>query len=272
MNETGASDPARGASHKQAETGKAAENAPAAVGGGSPRPVYERVLLKLSGDALKGERTYGIDPDVCARIAREISEARALGVQLGVVVGGGNIFRGMSAAARGMDRTTADYVGMLATVMNGMALQEALEKIGVPTRVHSAIEIKQLAEPFIRRRAVRQLESEMVVIFVGGTGNPFFSTDTTAALRAIEVNAQVLLKATKVDGVYSADPEEVADARKFDELTYLQVIEKQLKVMDATAVTLSMDNSIPIVVFNLTGPGNLKRILLGEKIGTIIKG
>ncbi len=234
--------------------------------------VYGRVLLKLSGEALKGQRVSGIDPDVCARIASEVKEVRQLGVEVGIVVGGGNIFRGVSAAAKGMDRTTADYVGMLATVMNGMALQDALEKIGVPTRVHSAIEIKELAEPFIRRRAIRQLENGIVVIFVGGTGNPFFSTDTTAALRAIEINAEVVLKATKVDGVYSADPEVVTDAKRFDELTYLQVIEKQLKVMDATAITLSMDNNLPILVFDLTRTGNLRRIVAGERIGTIIRG
>lgn len=236
------------------------------------RPVYGRIVLKLSGEALKGDRAYGIDPDVCARIAGEVKQVRDLGVEIAVVVGGGNIFRGVSAAAKGMDRTTADYVGMLATVMNGMAFQEALEKLSVPTRVHSAIEIKELAEPFILRRAVKQLESGIVVIFVGGTGNPFFSTDTTAALRAAETNAQVVLKATKVDGVYSADPEVVPNAKKFDELTYLQVIEKHLKVMDTTAITLSMDNNTPIVVFNLTKTGNLRKIVLGEKIGTIIRG
>jgi len=239
---------------------------------GTARPLYRRVLLKLSGEALKGQRAYGIDPDVCRRIAAEVKEVRDLGVEVAIVVGGGNIFRGVSASAKGMDRTTADYVGMLATVMNGMALQDALEKAGVPTRVHSAIEIKELAEPFIRRRAVKQLQGGMVVIFVGGTGNPFFSTDTTAALRAIEINAEVVLKATRVDGVYSADPEVVADARKFDELTYLEVIDKQLKVMDTTAVTLSMDNNIPVVVFDLTKQGNLRKLLLGEKIGTIIRG
>ncbi len=220
---------------------------------------------------MKGKRAYGIDPDVCGRIAAEVKEVRGLGIEVAIVVGGGNIFRGISAAAKGMERTTADYVGMLATIMNGMALQEALEKLGVPTRVHSAIEIKELAEPFIRRRATKQLENDMVVIFVGGTGNPFFSTDTTAALRAIEINAEVVLKATKVGGVYSADPEKDPNARKFGELTYLEVIEKQLKVMDTTAVTLSMDNRIPIQVFDLTEGGNLRRIVLGEKIGTIIR-
>jgi uridylate kinase len=238
----------------------------------SPRPVYERVLLKLSGEALKGKRDYGIDPNVCRRIATEVKEIRDLGVEVAIVVGGGNIFRGLSASAKGMDRTTADYVGMLATIMNGMALQDAIEKAGVPTRVHSAIEIKELAEPFIRRRAVMQLESGMVVIFVGGTGNPFFSTDTTAALRAIEVNADVVLKATKVEGVYSADPELDSRAKKYDELTYLQFIERQLKVMDTTAITLSMDNDIPIVVFDLTKAKNLRRLVLGEKIGTTIRG
>ncbi len=241
-------------------------------GADAPRPVYGRILLKLSGEALKGNRAYGIDPDVCSRIAGEVKQVRDLGVEVAVVVGGGNIFRGVSAAAKGMDRTTADYVGMLATIMNGMAFQGALEKLSVSTRVHSAIEIKELAEPFILRRAVKQLESGIVVIFVGGTGNPFFSTDTTAALRAVEINAQVVLKATKVDGVYSADPEVVPSAKKFDELTYLQVIEKHLKVIDTTAITLSMDNNTPIVVFNLTKTGNLRKIVLGEKIGTIIRG
>lgn len=236
------------------------------------RPVYRRIVLKLSGEALKGQRIYGIDPEVCARIASEIKDVRELGVEVAVVVGGGNIFRGVSAAAKGMDRTTADYVGMLATIMNGMALQDALEKTGVPSRVHSAIEIKELAEPFIRRRAIEQLESGMVVVFVGGTGNPFFSTDTTAVLRATEINAEVVFKATKVDGVYSADPQLDAHAQRFDELTYLDVIEKGLKVMDSTAVTLGMDNSIPIVVFDLTKAGNLRKIVLGEKIGTIIRG
>lgn len=236
------------------------------------QPVYRRILLKLSGEALKGQRAHGIDTEVCARIASEVKAVRDLGVEVAIVVGGGNIFRGVSAAAKGMERTTADYVGMLATVMNGIALQEAVEKLGVPCRVHSAIEIKQVAEPFIRRRAIKQLESGMVVIFVGGTGNPFFSTDTTAVLRAIEVNADVVLKATRVAGVYSADPEVTTNATKFDELTYLQVIEKQLKVMDATAITLGMDNNIPIVVFDLTRTGNLRKLLLGEKIGTIIRG
>jgi uridylate kinase len=240
--------------------------------GQGAQPVYRRILLKLSGEALKGERSYGIDPDVCIRIATEIKDVRALGVQVAVVLGGGNIFRGVSAASKGMDRTTADYMGMLATVMNGMALQDALEKIGVPTRVHTAIEIKQLAEPFIRRRAVKQLETGMVVIFVGGTGNPFFSTDTTAALRAIEINAEVVLKATRVDGVYSADPELDVHAQKFDELTYLDVIDRRLKVMDSTAIALSMDNNTPIVVFDLTKRENLKKIVLGDKVGTIIRG
>lgn len=240
--------------------------------GHGEQPCYRRILLKLSGEALKGERAYGIDPDVCIRIASEIKDIRGLGVEVAVVVGGGNIFRGVSAAAKGMDRTTADYVGMLATVMNGMALQEALEKTGVPTRVHSAIEIKQLAEPFILRRAVKQLQNGMVVVFVGGTGNPFFSTDTTAVLRAVEVSADVVLKATRVDGVYSADPEVDARAQRFDELTYLDVMEKRLKVMDSTAIALSMDNKIPIVVFNLTASGNLRKVILGEKVGTIIRG
>lgn len=234
-------------------------------------PAYHRILLKLSGEAFQGDRGYGIDPDICRSIASEIKQTRALGVQTAVVIGGGNIFRGLSGNAAGMDRTTADYMGMLATVLNGLALQDALEKLDVPVRVQTAIEIKEVAEPFIRRRAVAHLERGRVVIFVGGTGSPYFSTDTTAALRASEIGADVILKATKVDGVYSKDPALHSDATRFDELNYIEVVQKKLRVMDPTAVTLSMENNIPIVVFNLTVPGNIVRLVRGERIGTIIR-
>ncbi len=235
------------------------------------KPVYKRILLKLSGEALQGRKGYGIDPEVCQSIAKEIKEVRNLGVQVAIVIGGGNIFRGLSANAEGMDRTTADYMGMLATIMNGMALQDALEKLRVQTRVQTAIEIKELAEPFIRRRAVSHLNKNIVVIFVGGTGNPYFSTDTAAALRATEINADVILKATRVDGVYSADPEVNPRATMYRELSYIDVVRKKLRVMDSTAVTLSMDNHIPIIVFNLTKKGNIKKIVLGQQVGTIIR-
>ena len=234
-------------------------------------PVFKRILLKLSGEALQGDLGFGIDPTTCGRIAGEVAQVHALGIQTALVVGGGNIFRGLQASAHGFDRTTADYMGMLATIMNGMALQDALERLGVATRVQTSIEIKELAEPFIRRRALRHLELGRVVIFVGGTGNPFFTTDTTAALRASELGAEIVLKATRVDGVYSADPEEDPAATRYGELTYVDVIRDRLKVMDSTAVTLCMDNAIPIVVFNLNVEGNLKRLVMGEKIGTIIR-
>jgi uridylate kinase len=234
-------------------------------------PQYKRILLKLSGEALQGDQGYGIDPETCSRIAAEISEVAKLGVQISLVVGAGNIFRGLKASKAGFDRTTADYMGMLATILNGMALQDALENAGVTTRVQTAIEIKELAEPFIRRRAISHLEKDIVVIFVGGTGNPYFTTDTTAALRASEINADIIFKATKVDGVFSDDPVTNPDAEKIDELTYIEVIQRKLKVMDMTAITLSMENSIPIIVFNLNTPGNIKKIVLGEKIGTIIR-
>ena len=234
-------------------------------------PAFRRILLKLSGEALQGEFGYGIDPATCRRIAGHVAEVHTLGVEIAVVVGGGNIFRGLAASATGFDRTTGDYMGMLATILNGMALQDALERNGVETRVQTAIEIKELAEPFIRRRAVRHLEQGRVVIFVGGTGNPFFTTDTAAALRASEVGAEVLFKATRVDGVYSADPEKDAAAKLYAELTYVDVIREKLRVMDSTAITLCMDNAIPIVVFNLNVEGNLKRLVMGERVGTIIR-
>jgi len=234
-------------------------------------PAFQRILLKLSGEALQGELGYGIDPVTCHRIAAEVAGVHKLGVEVALVVGGGNIFRGLAASASGFDRTTADYMGMLATIMNGMALQEALERQGVPTRALTAIEIMELAEPFIRRRAVRHLERGRVVILVGGTGNPFFTTDTAAALRASEIGANVLIKATRVDGVYSADPEQDPGATLYKELTYVDVIQERLKVMDSTAITLCMDNAIPIVVFNLNVEGNLRRVVMGEQVGTVIR-
>ncbi|PLX85085.1 MAG: UMP kinase [Desulfuromonas sp.] len=235
-------------------------------------PKYSRILLKLSGEALAGGQGYGIDPEVIASIATEIKEVGELGVQVALVIGGGNIFRGVAAASQGMDRSSADYMGMLATVMNSLAMQDALEKVGVVTRVQSAIEMQAVAEPYIRRRAVRHLEKGRVVIFGAGTGNPYFTTDTAASLRAMEIGADVILKATKVDGVYSADPAKVKDAVKFASLSYLDVLKKGLQVMDATATSLCMDNNLPIVVFNLTHKGNIKRVVLGEPIGTIVKG
>jgi uridylate kinase len=236
------------------------------------RPKYRRILLKLSGEALAGRQGYGIDPEVIAEIASEIREVVELGVQVAVVIGGGNIFRGVAAASRGMDRASADYMGMLATVLNSLALQDALEQLNVLTRVQSAIEMQEVAEPYIRRRAVRHLEKGRVVIFAAGTGNPYFTTDTAASLRAMEIGAEVILKATKVDGVYSADPVKDKSAVKLPRLTYLDVLKKGLQVMDATATSLCMDNNLPIVVFNLTARGNIKKVVLGEEIGTIVKG
>jgi len=233
---------------------------------------YSRIVLKVSGEALGGDQKYGIDPEVIRFIAGEIETVHALGVQVAVVVGGGNIFRGLSATAVGMDRASADYMGMLATVLNGLALQDALEKRSVHTRVQSAIEVREVAEPFIRRRAIRHLEKGRVVIFVGGTGNPYFSTDTAAALRAVEIGAEVFFKATKVDGVYTADPLKDATAQKFEELSYIEVLSQELKVMDSTAISLCMDNRFPIVVFNLHEQGRLKGLVLGERAGTIVKG
>lgn len=233
---------------------------------------YSRIVLKVSGEALGGDLKYGISPDVIRFVAGEIEEVHTLGVQIAVVVGGGNIFRGLSATAVGMDRASADYMGMLATVLNGLALQDALEKRSVHTRVQSAIEVREVAEPFIRRRAIRHLEKGRVVIFVGGTGNPYFSTDTAAALRAVEIGAEVFFKATKVDGVYTADPLKDATAQKFEELSYIEVLSQELKVMDSTAISLCMDNRFPIVVFNLHEQGRLKGLVLGERAGTIVKG
>jgi uridylate kinase len=229
-----------------------------------PSLVYPRVLLKISGEALMGEQAYGIDVNVARNVAEEIKAVHDLGVQVAVVVGGGNIFRGVSKSAGNMDRSSADYIGMLATVMNAVVLQDALEKIDVHTRVLSAIDIPQLAESFIRRRAVRHLEKARVVIFAAGTGNPYFTTDSAAALRALEIKADIILKATKVDGVYSADPMADATAERFNEITYQQVLEKQLRVMDASAISLCMDNNLPIIVFNMREPGNIRRVVLGE--------
>ncbi|MFA5388813.1 MAG: UMP kinase [Candidatus Omnitrophota bacterium] len=234
------------------------------------KPAYKRVVLKMSGEVLQGARGYGIDPEVTRSIAEEIKDVKKLGTQIAIVIGGGNIYRGSTASGQGVDRITADYMGMLATVINGLALQDSLEKAGVFTRVQTAIDMQELAEPYIRRKAVRHLEKGRVVIFVAGTGNPYFSTDTAASLRAIELCADVILKATKVDGVYSADPKKDKTAVKFNKVKYLQVLKKGLKVMDATAVSLCMDNKLPIIVFNLTKKGNIKRVLTGEKIGTIV--
>jgi uridylate kinase len=234
-------------------------------------PVFHRVLLKLSGEALMGEQPFGIDPAVATQIAREIGEVQQLGVQTGVVIGGGNLFRGLAASARGMDRATADYMGMLATVINALALQDALEHIGINTRVATAIEMRAVAEPFIRRRAVRHLEKGRVVVFAAGTGNPYFTTDTAAALRAMEMKADVILKGTKVDGVYTADPMVHPDATKYEEISYLKVLEQGLRVMDATAISLCMDNKLPIVVFNLRTAGNLRRVIMGEPVGTTVR-
>src|ERR687889_496144 len=232
---------------------------------------YRRVLLKLSGEALMGEQPFGIDPAITTQIAKDVQEIQQLGVQTAVVIGGGNLFRGLAASAKGMDRATADYMGMLATVINALALQDALEHIGVATRVASAIEMRAVAEPFIRRRAVRHLEKGRVVIFAAGTGNPYFTTDTAAALRAMEMKADVILKGTKVDGIYTADPMLHADATKFDSISYLKVLEQGLKVMDATAISLCMDNRLPIVVFNLRTAGNLRRVVMGDAVGTLVK-
>ena len=236
----------------------------------SPALRYRRVLLKLSGEALMGEAAYGIDNRVLQSIADEIRDVRRLGLELALVIGGGNIFRGVSAATAGTDRATGDYMGMLATVINALALQDALERHGVTTRVMSAIEIRQIAEPYIRRRAMRHLEKGRIVIFAAGTGNPFFSTDTAASLRAAEIGAEVILKATKVDGVYDADPKLNAGAHRFNELTYSDFLRQGLKVMDATAVTLCMENTLPIMVFNMTVAGNILRAVVGEPIGTLV--
>jgi uridylate kinase len=235
-----------------------------------PEPSYKRILLKLSGEALMGDQAYGVDPIVATRIAADIAELQSLGVEASIVIGGGNIFRGLAASARGMDRSTADYMGMLATVINALALQDALEKQNVPTRVLTAIEMRSVAEPFIRRRAIRHLEKGRVVVFAAGTGNPYFTTDTAAALRAMEIKADVILKGTKVDGIYSADPVTSPDATRYERVSYLQVLQERLQVMDATAVTLCMDNRLPIIVFNLKTPGNIRRVVMGEAVGTVV--
>jgi uridylate kinase len=233
---------------------------------------YKRLLLKLSGEVFKGNLAYGIDPCVLKIIADDIKAIYDVGAEIGIVIGGGNIFRGYAESARGMDRTSADHMGMLATVMNSIALQDALEKGGVPTRVQSAIQMHQIAEPYIRRRAIRHLEKKRAVIFAAGTGNPFFSTDTAAALRASEINAEVILKATKVDGVYDKDPMTNSGAKRFEQLTYNEVLQRKLGVMDLTAITLCMDNNLPIIVFDLNVPGNIYKAVIGEKIGTYIRG
>jgi uridylate kinase len=234
------------------------------------KPVYSRILLKLSGEALMGEQPFGIDPAVTNLLAQEIGEIQQLGVETAVVIGGGNLFRGLAASAKGMDRSTADYMGMLATCINSLALQDALEKHRIATRVASAIEMRAVAEPFIRRRAIRHLEKGRVVIFAAGTGNPYFTTDTAAALRAMEMRADVILKGTKVDGIYSADPMIDRTAKRYDTISYIQVLERGLKVMDATAISLCMDNKLPIVVYNLKEPGNLRRVVCGEPVGTTV--
>lgn len=236
------------------------------------KPQYKRILLKLSGEVFMGEKDFGLDNIVVDELSSEIKEVRDLGIEIAIVVGGGNIFRGLSASASGMDRSSADYMGMLATLMNGLALQDSLEKKGVFTRVLSAIEMQSVAEPYIRRRAIRHLEKGRVIILAAGTGNPYFTTDTAASLRAMEVSASVILKGTKVDGVYDVDPLKEKSAIKFNEITYLDVLQKNLKVMDATAITMCMDNNLPIIIFNLKVRGNIKKIVMGEKVGTLVKG
>jgi uridylate kinase len=233
-------------------------------------PTYKRILLKLSGEALMGDQVYGVDPAVTTRVALEVAAIQALGVETAIVIGGGNIFRGLAASARGMDRSTADYMGMLATVINALALQDALEQHDIATRVLTAIEMRSVAEPFIRRRAVRHLEKGRVVIFAAGTGNPFFTTDTAASLRAIEINAEVLLKATRVNGIYSDDPERNKTAVRYTTLTFDQVLAQKLKVMDATSIVMCRDNNLPLQVFNLNNAGDLLRIVQGENLGTVV--
>ena len=244
-------------------------SAPVTASGSTPLR-YHRILLKLSGEALLGERQYGVDPKFCAFVAQQVATLHAMGVQVGIVVGGGNIFRGLAASARGMDRATGDYIGMLATVMNGLALQDAIERAGIPVRVMSAIAMNEIAEPYIRRRAERHLEKGRVTVFVAGTGNPYFTTDTAAALRAVEIGAEVLLKATKVDGVYTADPMKDPSATRYDHLTYQDVLRDQLGVMDAAAVSLCSENGLPIVVFDLNAPDNITKVARGDRVGTLI--
>ena len=233
-------------------------------------PKYTRILLKISGEALIGDLNYGIDTKIMDNIADQIKEVVEMGLEIAVVIGGGNFWRGVAASANGMDRTTADYIGMLATVMNAVGLQDSLEKKGISTRVQSSITMQQIAEPFIRRRALRHLEKKRVVIFAGGTGNPYFSTDTAAALRALEINAEIIFKATKVDGVYNKDPKKFSDAEKYDSLTFMEVLNKDLRILDSTAISLCLENDLPIVVFDITKPGNIKGVILGNKIGTLI--
>jgi uridylate kinase len=235
-----------------------------------PTPIFKRILLKLSGEALAADRGFGIDPAHIHGIAGELAEVHALGVEIAIVVGGGNFFRGVAEQAKDMDRVSADHMGMLATVINALALQDALEKQDIYTRVVSAIEMNQVAEPFIRRRAIRHLEKQRIVIFAGGTGNPYFSTDTAASLRAMEIKAEVILKATKVDGIYDADPMKVKDAKKFTEISYMEVLKQGLKVMDSTAISLCKDNNLPIIIFNLNDRGNIARVVTGEKIGSLV--
>ena len=241
------------------------------TGAKEPTVTYKRVLLKISGEALMGDQGYGLHPPTVQRIANEVKSVRDMGVEICMVIGGGNIFRGLQGSAQGMERTTADYMGMLATVMNALAMQAALESLGVFTRVISAIPMDQVCEPYIRRRAVRHLEKKRVCIFAAGTGNPYFTTDTAAALRAMEIGADVILKATKVDGVYTADPKKVRTARKFTSLKYIDVLKNRLQVMDATAVSLCMDNKLPIIVFDLTKEGNIRRVVRGDAIGTVVQ-
>jgi len=235
-----------------------------------PAPIYKRIVLKLSGESFQGSQGFGIDAETVHSIAREVKEVSDLGIQMAIIVGGGNIFRGTRQKALSIDRATGDYMGMLATVINGLALQDALEKQGVVTRLLSAIDMAQVAEPFIRRRAMRHLEKGRVVIFAAGTGNPYFSTDTAAALRAMEIKAHVILKATRVDGIYDADPEKVPGAKMFERITYLDVIQKGLAVMDSTAISLCMDNRMPIIIFNMNMPGNIRRAVMGEKVGSTV--
>ena len=238
---------------------------------GAPKLAYKRILLKLSGEALAGDQSFGINPSVIQNIARGVKVAHEAGAEMGIVIGGGNIFRGVAASANGMDRASSDYMGMLATCINALAMQDALEKLDVFTRVQSAIEMHEIAEPYIRRKAIRHLEKGRVVIFAAGTGNPYFTTDTAAALRAMEIDAEVIMKATKVDGVYDKDPMKHDDAVKFEELTYIETLNRRLNVMDSTAISLCMDNSLPIITFNLKDPANILRVLQGERIGTLIK-
>jgi uridylate kinase len=232
---------------------------------------YRRILLKLSGESLMGSQPFGIDPEIVTSIASQVKEVHGLGVEIGIVIGGGNIFRGLAASEQGFDRVSADHMGMLATVINALAMQDALENVEAPTRVLSAIEMRQVAEPYIRRRAVRHLEKGRIVIFAAGTGNPYFSTDTTAALRAMEIKAEVIMKATRVNGIYDADPETVADAKMVPEISYLDVLTQGLRVMDTTAISLCMDNHLPIIVFNINEKGNIKRVVLGERIGSLVQ-